>query len=156
MGAVNYFTSDYITLGYDLSVDYNEEDFNSVDELEECCRYDMEDSYEEIKSILEKYSFYFYHVVIKPGYYEGFTVDIENNFSLCFDDYREKQEAQKEITEIKQFLLECAAAGLVAVFPGWCTGYKNTPETIQLINEAVKEMRNEAKHTPTYKNYVAQ
>lgn len=155
MGAVNYFTSDYITLGYNLNMDYNEEDFDSVDELEECRRWDMEDSYEEIKAILEKYSFYYFHIVLKPGYYEGFTVDIENNFSVCFDDYREKQEAQKEITQIKAFLLECAGAGLVSVSPGWCTGYKNTPDTIQAIKDAIKEMREETKHTPTYNKYVA-
>lgn len=155
MGAVNYFTSDYITIGYNLNTEYDEGDFDSPEELEDCRRYDMEESYEEIKSILEKYSFYFYHVVIKLGYYEGFTVDIENNFGCFYDNYTEKQEAQKEITQLKAFLLECAGAGLVAVFPGWCTGYKSTPETIQLINEAIKEIRNEAKHTPTYKNYVA-
>lgn len=155
MGAVNYFTSDYITMGYNLNADYNESDFDSPEELEECRRWDMEESHEEITAILEKYSFYYFHVVIKPGYYEGFTVDIENNFSVCFDGWEDRQEAQKEITRLKSFLLECCAAGLVAVFPGWCTGYKSTAETKRLIMEAVKEMRQEAKTTPTYKQYIA-
>ena len=142
MGTINYNTSRYITIGINPD-DYNDEN------------YVVNDIYDEIKSVLNKYNFYFFNVCIVPGYYEGFSIDIDNNFSVCYDDYNEKREAQKEITQIKNFLIECVNCGLVACFPGWCMGYANYKETLQLIKEAIKEMRMEAKDIPTYKNYIA-
>lgn len=171
MAAVNYFTSDYITLGlrpYD-TINF-ENDSNFMEELQnECNEYGgtlenalsdyiqscYEDDYRNIECELEKYAFHFYHVVIKPGYYEGFTIDIENNFPVCYDGYTEKKEVQKEITEIKQFLIDCAGLGLVKCSPGWCTGYSDYTGTIAAIKEAVKAMREEAKQTPTYNKYIA-
>jgi len=152
MGAVNYYTSDYITIGlkpFDTD-NYLDENENIDYEL---LNSDYEYMYEEIKTILDRYSFYYYHIVIKPGYYEGFTIDIENNFPVCFDNWREKKAAQTEITEIKQFLLECVENGLVKCSPGWYTKYYTTEETKKQIAIAIKEMREEAKNTPTYKNY---
>ena len=93
MGAVNYFTSDYITLGlrpYDTSDFENDSEF--MEELQnECNEYGgtlenalqdyiqscYESDYSNIETELTKHSFYYFHVVIKPGYYEGFTIDIE-------------------------------------------------------------------------------
>ena len=147
MGTINYNTSRYITIGINPD-DYNDENY----ELNE---FIVNDLYDEIKSVLNKYNFYFFHVCIVPGYYEGFSIDIDNNFSVCYDDYNEKREVQKEITQIKSFLIECANNGLVACFPGWCMGYANYKETLQLIKEAIKEMRMEAKEIPTYRNYIA-
>lgn len=169
MGTINYFTSDYITLGikpyssYDLENDpcFMEEIQDQINEyggtvenaindyIQEC----YEADYSNIEHELNKHSFYYFHIAIKPGYYEGFTLDIENNFSLCFDDYEEKQEAQKEITEIKKFLIDCAGMGLVQCFPGWCTGYNDYTGTKKAINEAIKEMRSEVKSSPTWAQY---
>ena len=39
------------------------------------------------------------------------------------------------------------------VHPGWCTAYLNQNESLQELNEAVKEMRSEVNSTPTYKQY---
>ena len=142
MGTINYNTSRYITIGINPD-DYNDEN------------YVVNDIYDEIKSVLNKYNFYFFNVCIVPGYYEGFSIDIDNSFGVCYDDYNEKREAQKEITQIKNFLIECVNCGLVACFPGWCMGYANYKETLQLIKEAIKKMRMEAKDIPTYKNYIA-
>lgn len=150
MGAINYGTSDYITIGYNCNLDYDEADFNSPEEMENCRFWDMDESREEIETILQKYDFYYYHVVIKPGYYEGFYIDIENNFGYCYDDYTDKKEAQKEITQIKLFLLECVNAGLCEVFPGWCTSYKDYKTSVQAIKEAIKEIREDARTIPTY------
>lgn len=169
MGAVNYFTSDYITMGlrpYDTSDFENDRDFmeelqQEVDEyggtlenaladyIESC----YESDYENIKCELEKRNFYYYNVTIKPGYYEGFTLDIENNFPVALDSWEDRKAANKEITEIKQFLIDCAGLGLVACFPGWCTGYKDYKGTLNAIREAVKEMRNELKTLPTWAQY---
>lgn len=169
MGAVNYYSSDYITLGvpmydaWDLENDPEfmaeiEEEVNeyggTVDEairdyIEECYQCD----YDNIEHELDKHYFRFYHIEIKPGYYEGFTLDIQSNFPVAFDGYLEKRDAQKEITEIKSFLLACADLGLVGVCPGWCTSYLDRAETIQAIKAAVQEMREEVRSTPTWLQY---
>lgn len=144
MSAVNYFTSDYITIGYNLNfVDYDDEFYNDI----------ISDYYYQVKYRLENERFSIFNVELKPGYYEGFTIDIKFNYCY-FDDYIEKREAQKEITNIKNFLLECINDfECCAVFPGWCTSYKSYDESIKLLNRAIQEMREAVKNTPTYKNY---
>lgn len=169
MGAVNYFTSDYITMGlrpYDSlelenDLEFMEEMQTQVNEyggtienaiteyIEDCYNCD----YENIKTELEKHNFYYYHIAIKPGYYEGFTLDIENNFPVALDSWQDRRDANKEITEIKRFLIECAGLGLVECFPGWCTGYSDYNGTITAIRAAVKEMRDELRTIPTWTQY---
>lgn len=169
MGAVNYFTSDYITMGiepysaYDLE---NDPDFmdalrDEVNEyggtIDEALESYIQTSYEademNIEFILEKYSFDYYHVTIKPGYYEGFTLDIENNCSVAFDGWEAKRAAQREITSLKKCLTECAGAGMVQCSPGWCTGYNDYRGTRRAINAAIKVMRDEVNNTPTRAQY---
>ena len=177
MGTINYRTSDYITMGlnpcqgYDLENDPNfiEElkeyardnniDFDSMDITEECQDYAHmvnEDDYYNIKSILDKYSFYYYHITINSGYYEGFYLDIENNYGICYDSYEDKKDVQKEITQIKTMLTEMAGCGLVQVYPGWCTGYEDYKGTIKGIKAAIKEMREEVRAIPTWTTYERQ
>lgn len=169
MGAVNYKTSDYITLAINPAGYYeleNDPDFmeyareemeRSGAKLESIMEAELESiaeaDAENAEAIMSKYSFYYYHVKLEPGYYEGLSIDIENNFGLCYDSYQDKQEAQKEITEIKNMLLELAAVGFVACGPGWCTSYSNYNETLQKIREAVREMREEVRSTPTWRQY---
>ena len=169
MGAINYFTSDYITLGlrpYDRDELVNDPEFMEalqaqVDEyggtveaaldsyITECYSCD----YDNIKTELEKHYFYYYHITIKPGYYDGFTLDIENNFPVALDSWEDRRDANKEITEIKQFLIACAGLGLVECSPGWCTGYSDYNGTIQAIKAAIKVMRDELKIIPTWAQY---
>ena len=141
MGAINYGTSDYISMGLNVSGDFDE--------------WEQEQARDEIAAILDKYSFYYFHIALKSGYYEGFYIDIEFNYPIYFDDCTEKRDAQKEVTQIRRFLLECAAAGLVQYSPGWCTGYSTEKETRAAINAAAKEMRQEVQETPTAKQYNA-
>ena len=169
MGAINYFTSNYITLGlhpYDRYELTNDPDFMAdlqaeVDEyggtvdvaldsyITECYSCD----YDNIKTELEKHYFYYYHITIKPGCYEGFTLDIENNFPVALDSWADRRDANKEITEIKQFLIACAGLGLVECSPGWCTRYSDYNGTIQAIKAAIKAMRDELKTIPTWTQY---
>ena len=170
MGAVNYFTSDYITMGiepysaYDLEndpgfMDALQDEVNeyggTIDEALECY---IQTSYEademNIEFILEKYSFDYFHVTIKPGYYEGFTLDIENNFSVAFDGWEDKRAAQREITSLKKCLIECAGAGMVECWPGWCTTYNDYKGTCKAIGAAIKVMRDEVNSTPTWTQYA--
>lgn len=167
MGAINYGTSDYITIGiepYDASdfekdIDFMEELQNEVNEyggtIEEAMTNYIQDCYEADYSNIEyllnnKYDFHYFHVVIKPGYYEGFYIDIENSFPYCYDSREDKRAAQKEITKLKAFLIECVNTGLVQVWPGWCTSYNTRIESIEAIKTAIKEMRAEIKSIPTW------
>ena len=172
MGTVNYKTSDYITLGIEPLSAYDlEHDPGFMDEITECAKeWNMdvdeaiycyirdaaEDDQANIEHELSKHRFYYYHIKIEPGYYEGFSLDIESNFPIAFNDWQEKREAQKEITEIKQFLLACVDLGLCEVWPGWCTSYKDRQTTIKAVNKAIKAMREEARQTPTWSQYERQ
>lgn len=169
MGAINYFTSDYITMGlrpYDSCELEKDSDFmeeisreceeyggtieNAIaDYIQDCYSCD----YENIKTELEKHNFYYYHIAIEPGYYEGFTLDIENNFPIALDGWEDRKAAHKEITEIKQFLIDCTGLGLVQCSPGWCTGYSDYKSTIKAIKAAIKEMREELQTIPTWTQY---
>ena len=145
MGTINYGTSDYITIGYNCNdIDYDDPDYYFY----------INDDYETVKDILNNYFFYYFHVELTPGYYEGFYIDIEYNFPLFFDNHSERQEAQKEITTIKHALIECVNnTNCCAVFPGWCMGYADYKNTLTEISEAVKKMRQEVNITPTYRQY---
>ena len=151
MGAVNYGTSEYITIGYNCNTEYVFDDFWT--DANEQRNFEIAFLRDEVAAELSKYSFYYFHVAIKSGYYEGFYIDIENNFSVALGSWEDRQEMQKEITEIKRFLTACADLGLVECFPGWCTGYSAYDDTIKAIRAATKEMRLDAKSTPTIAQY---
>ncbi len=165
MGTINYGKSDYITMGiksvdsWDLLHDPETlkeleaevaEYGGTVEEAAERLANDCnETDYDNAAEIFEKYDFHYYHIEMKSGYYDGFYFDIENNYGIAYDNYEDKQEAQKEITRIKQMLIELAGVGVKSCYPGWSTGYRNYKQTIADIKEAIKEMRAEAKATPT-------
>ena len=140
MGAINYKTSDYITLGYNCNnIDYDDEFYNDI----------IQDYLDQIEYRLKQEHFYYFHITVEPGYYEGYSINIEFNFSVCFDDYIQKQEALKETTQIKKFLLECINDfECCAVFPGWCTGYADYNKTLTELSAAIQEMRQTVKTTP--------
>ena len=177
MGTINYGTSDFITLGIKP---YNPEDFESdsgwLDFIRDEWGIDTEDpeavrdaAYEDIgfcyeddrenfDSLLDKYrsaagGFWFFHIKLEPGYYEGLYIDIENNFPVAFNDYVEKRDAQKEITRIKAFFRVLAGCGFVACFPGWCMGYSDYKTTLKEIDSAIRDMRETVKNTPTWAQY---
>ena len=164
MGTINYKTSEYVTLGVEpySTIDL-EKDAEFMRELQEraneygstlddalsdyihgCYTCDAEN----IETELDKYSFFYFTVALEPGYYEGFTLNIENNFD--FDTWEDKREAQKEITQLKKLLINCVDLGLVSCYPGWCSGYDDYKGTIEAIKKAVKEMREEVEQTPTW------
>lgn len=169
MGTINYGTSDYITMGlkpidvYDVendveTMDYLREEVEEYggtidDAIYSYINDTNEGDYYNIEYELKKHCFVYYHIAIKNGYYDGFYLDIETNNGIAFDSWQDKREAQKEITEIKQFLKVCAGMGLCAVHPGWCTRYSDYSDTIKAIDDAIRQMREEAKNTPTWRQY---
>lgn len=142
MGTINYGTNKHITMGLNIN------NFDDMDDFEK--EYEQEFILTEVTDILEKYTFTFWEISIESGYYEGFYIKIYNDW-LCFDDSIERKDALKETTQLKRFLLDCLACGLVAVYPGWCTGYADQEETKDEINEAIKNMKNDIKQLPTWK-----
>lgn len=142
MGTINYKTSDFITLGYNCNnIDYDDEYYHEI----------ITDYYDQIAHRLTQYYFYYFHVSLEPGYYEGYYIDIEHNFTYCYDNYNEKRAALKEITQIKKFLLECINDfECIAVAPGWCTGYADYKTTLKELAAAIDEMRETVKNTPTW------
>ena len=154
MGAVNYSHSDYITLGvkpYDPESFTDENGNIDYEEMYSCYKDDRENA----DFIIQKYGFYYFHVATKPGYYEGFSVDIEFNFPAFFGNCQERAEAQKEVTTLKKCLVELAGNGLVSCRPGWVTGYDDYSGTLQQIKAATKAMRADVAETPTYRQYCA-
>jgi len=131
MGTINYKTSDFITLGYNCNnINYDEPFYNDF----------ISELYEQISESLNRYNFNYFSVTLEPGYYEGYSINIEFNY-LWLDSY-EKREAQKEITQIKQFLIQCVNDfECVAVSPGWCTAYADYKSTLEHLKEATQEMR---------------
>lgn len=142
MGTINYKTSDFITIGYNCNnIDYDDEFYHEI----------ITDYYDQAVYARARYNFYYFHVSVEPGYYEGFSINIEHNFSYCYDSYEDKKAALKEITQIKKFLLECVNDfECCAVYPGGCTGYADYNTTLTEINAAIREMRDTVKTTPTW------
>lgn len=170
MGAINYYTSNYITLGlipYDSQEMMDDEHFvaelrdlyelcddaliqNTLEDYISSC---YEDDYANVQREIERYSFWYYDVKIEPGYYEGFSISIESNFPVALDSWEDRRAANKEITEIRRFLEACAGMGLVKCCPGWCTSYSDYAGTMAAINAAIAEMRAELKSIPTWAQY---
>ena len=149
MGAINYGSNDYFNIGV------NPENYWTEDESGEniFLDFEMEHDYNDAKSILSNYSFYYFTVTLEPGYYEGFYINIE--FDYLWVDYEEKTLILKELTQLKKFLHECCAAGMVQYFAGWCMGYSDTEETKKAINQTIKDLKQDIRKYPTYKTYKA-
>ena len=145
MGAINYKTSDFITVGYNCNyIDYDDDFYND----------DIQYFFDTIAANLRQEFFYYFHVTIEPGYYEGFSIDIKFNFPICVDGYEDKALAQKEITRIKAFLQDCINNyNCCAVYPGWCTGYADYKNSLQELDAAIMEMRDAVKNSPTWRQY---
>lgn len=144
MGTINYGSSDYINVGWDLR---NYPDLTGLD-------------YEGITAAIEDMIYNsdlnFFTIDIKPGYYDGFYLNIEFTYPSVFYDYSEKREALKEVTRVKRLLYALSRMGVVQYSPGWCMGYYTASETRANINKAVKEMRQDIRETPTEYTYNAE
>lgn len=149
MGTINYGTSDYITMGFNLDVE---------PEYEEDNLFWAEEDFRVVGDIIKRYGFEYFTVTVEPGYYAGFYVDIKENYiktydwgkTECIDSYEERQAINREITAMREFLNELADMNMVSVYPGWCTGYADRKQTRTDINEAIREMREELKAIPTW------
>lgn len=148
MGTINYGSNNYINMGMNLSIYdniYNYEDRQFEYETE------LDYLWEEIKELLNKYTFEYFTIKLEPGYYEGFYIDIDFDY-LWVDSY-EKPLILKELTQLKQFLLQCCNYGIVKYSPGWCMGYYNEQETRKAIKQCIRNTKENIKKYPTYRTY---
>ena len=143
MGTINYGSNDFFNIGFDLSWLDKFDDYDKETEINTI--------FDEITEILKGYNFTCFSIKIEPGYYEGFYIDIDFDW-LYFDDYTEKRQTQKEITQMKRFLEECCYWGLVQYSPGWCTSYATEEQTKKAIKTAIRETRQKINAIPTYRN----
>jgi len=170
MGTINYGTSNYITMGikpyyytdfdekeiaedYCMANDCDIDDFDVAPYIMDLIQDYYMDDWRNCYDVLSQYFFHYYHVVLKGGYYEGFYLDIENNYGVCYDDWTDRREANKEITQLKECLIKLAGMGMVACYPFWVMSYEDYEGTLRCIDEAIKEMRAEVKVIPTWRQY---
>lgn len=145
MGTINYGSNDYFNIGVNPN-NYWIEDENGENIF---LNWELEEDYTTIEKLLNNYIFDYFKVTIQPGYYEGFYIDI--SFDYLWVDYWEKPEILKELTQLKNFLINCVYSGMVEYYPGWCTGYSDTTKTFQAIKDRIKELKQDLKKFPTYK-----
>ena len=131
MGAINYGTSAFLcNLGYNLN--------NDVADDEEA-QNEQRWTADEVQDYLDDLDLCYYDIEIKPGYYEGFYLDISDINSDYYSDDDCKEERIRELHKIGRALIHLTNYyGLVDYTPGWCTDYATTNGTIQLIKQAVK------------------
>ena len=141
MGAINYGTSTYIcNIGYNLN--------NDVADYEEALD-DQRWTAKEVQDYIDELSLCYYDIEIKPGYYEGFYLEISDIDDNYYSDCDCKQERAKELHKIGRALIHLTNYfGLVNYSPGWCNGYATTGDTIRRIKKAVKKEITKIYNTP--------
>ena len=142
-----------IPLRFRPSSDLNEEDYTDediIDRLREDYDLCVEADWENVKSILESKRFQYYKVSVESGYYEGFYISIDREYSYL-DNYQEKLDMQKELTTLKELLIKCInECGIRVCYPWWATSWEEKIEdSVKVLNEKVKEERDYIKHIPT-------
>lgn len=110
---------------------------------------------EDIQARLDKLNLYYFSLSIKYGYYEGLYLKLnEENTKYIYDNTKEKQEVLKELTAIKNILIELVRNNfLVGAYPSWVTTRLNTDETIKQIKSIIKELK--AETMASYTEYTA-
>jgi len=147
VGSINYGYNNHFN-GFQLG--YNLNDETLTDEENESMQ---EFLYYDIKELLENYNFNYFNVELNSGYYEGFYITIGNpgyNYGV-FNNYIEKLEALKELTQLKKLLLDLIKNyDLVSYSPGWCSSYYTKEESILQLKDTIKKERENIKKEFTY------
>lgn len=152
MGTINFRTSKYITMAFE-SIDMDKELLEVLKEESETYGGEVQDyidayikdteesDFENVRFILEKYSFRFFSVSQSCGYYDGSQIIIEKEYDA--EDEEEQAEELEEIESLRMLLHECNGVGMRACSPHWCTGWKDFDETADAIEDACDAMRKE-------------
>lgn len=139
MGAINYGTSDIITLAVKP---YDPDDLDDLtpDERAAYIADNYAADYDNAAAIIDAYAdFDFFRVAPAWGYYEGVYIALSDNFYAA--SYADKRDALKEATRLKRLLLDLAGVGFIRCSPGWCTGYSDHKGTVAAIRSAIRELK---------------
>lgn len=182
MGAIEVLSRNIITLGLDIDNSISEEELREwatehfeINEylsewytLEGYIKLRAQQEYDEMSYDVENDYFKWCNnsieqlkmftdlveVRIVPGYYSGFSVEV----NLCnwnyFDDYNEKAIAIDDVKDVQKLLDKLVDNyGLSVVSPGWCSTWSNYEETKKAIKKAMAELRRKIKAIPCYSRY---
>lgn len=154
MGTINYGTSKFITVG--LNTWAFEDGIDDEGNIVEGSRYDLMD---DIKIMIERLledsgikDDSAYTVKIESGYYEGFYINITDEY-LYFDDEEDREEAREQLTAIFDFLNKTVDNGLCVVYPGWVTSYLNYEDSKKALETAYNQAIVECNEKPDYEKY---
>lgn len=165
MGTINYGTNNILcTLGYNVSTNkYEDSDIKSIMRYKKCneetaisiledgWRETIDDLFFGVKHLFNK-PFTYYQVKVKPGYYEGFYIDIEDTYS-CLDS-NDRIKMNKELTEIKDLMkLSIRLYDMVVCYPGWCNSYETSEQSLKDLQGYINAERNRIKNIPNPKEY---
>ena len=129
MGAINYGTSEYITIGFNLSIfTDSDEAFNT-----------SVDYYAHVTEAVDNLANEYFSVDVCEGYYDGFYITITPDLYIPNREARQDAtaEALRVCSLLKYAVCECCCC---EVSPGWCTGYATETESIEAINIAYADM----------------
>ena len=169
MGTINYGTSEIITIGQLM---FNGSGLSEEEWEEERTFYmdETEDLMLDIQKLINDHDFEFYKIVPEHGYYEGMYINIKLN-TCCYyggpnrnykeynyvESSEERKNILKELTQIKNMLLECVNYhNLNVIYPGWCTTELNYEDSIKEINKRIAEEKKKIRSFPTWKQLCKQ
>ena len=143
MGAINFGT---LTNMSRLAL-VNEPETEEEQEEEYFYNYELE----ETQAQLDKLNLYYFNLSINYGYYDGFYIVLGyENIPYIYNNSQEKAETLKELTAIKNILIELVKKGLLkGCYPNWVTTRLNTAETLRQIKRIIKALKEETKETYT-------
>lgn len=155
MGTINYQTSEVITLGTApedfeyVKNDFCEANDVSPDEVNDSLIYDIisEDTLcQEIEAnfLIDNYTFYWFRVNTKPGYYEGVQIIIEHELPEEFEIAGDKKDFLAECDTLQKLLLELHGIGFSVCHPWWCTTYEDYSTGRESIKNAIAELKTRA------------
>ena len=148
MGTINFHTGDFITMC--------NEPFDPFKYTEEGYEDDMEALYKDVKAILNRETFNdgYFKVTLDYGYYEGFSVTVDEGDYSYYDDLTEKKEAYDAVKGLQKCLEMIADVGMISCYPGWCMGYDfSYKATKRAIRKAMAKLRVYIQSVPTYRTY---
>ena len=94
--------------------------------------------------------FDYFKVSIEPGYYEGLSIYIKDDFPFAWDDEAERETAKREAWRLGLLLDELNGLGFHGVWPGWCNKYFDYEQTEKSIAKAVAQIWQDIMETPIY------
>lgn len=155
MGTINY---SYLYKGY-TKINNNIALIDTLDALDfddmELYGIYLQDDFDYVKSIIDGLKTYYFNIEIDGGYYDGFNLILtDKNTKYIYNDYSEKIDVLKELTEIKKVLLKLIDDGFIrGCAPFWYNTYLEKKDTKKRLSKLIQELKQDVKKS--YTEYTA-